>query len=62
MPRFQADNVSGKRQKVTREEVLAAAADNLDANGHGLARILGCSEQTVQRRCTCFCRIRIWSR
>ncbi len=50
MPRFQADNVRGKRVKVTREAVLAAKAQHPTANRHELAAILGCSEQTVQRR------------
>ncbi len=50
MPRFQADNVRGKRVKVTREAVLAAKAQHPTASRHELAAILGCSEQTVQRR------------
>ena len=50
MPRFQANNVYGKTHPVTRDQVLAAVAENPDANRHELARILGCSEQTVQRR------------
>ena len=50
MPRFQANNVSGKRQIVTTENVITAKKTNPDANRHELARILGCSEQTVQRR------------
>ncbi len=50
MPRFQADNVSGKRQKVTRAQVLTAQRDNPRADRYELAHILGCSEQTVQRR------------
>ncbi|MYA75217.1 MAG: site-specific DNA-methyltransferase [Acidimicrobiaceae bacterium] len=50
MPRFQADNVTRKTSPITREDVLAAQEANPDANRHGLAAILGCSEQTVQRR------------
>ena len=50
MPRFQADNVARKTSPITREDVLAAQDANPDANRHGLAAILGCSEQTVQRR------------
>jgi len=50
MPRFQADNVAGKRHKVTREHVLEAKRKYPDANRHALAAALGCSEQTVQRR------------
>lgn len=50
MPRIQADNVRGKKAAVTREDALAARARHPDASRHELARILGCSEQTVQRR------------
>ncbi len=50
MPRFQADNVRGKKVKVSREAVLAAKERYPDANRHELAAILGCSEQTIQRR------------
>ena len=50
MPRFQADNVRRKKVSVTREDVLAAQARHPSANRHELAKILGCSEQTVQRR------------
>ncbi len=50
MPRFQADNVTRKTSKVTREDVLAAMEDHPGANRHQLASVLGCSEQTVQRR------------
>ncbi|MXW41786.1 MAG: site-specific DNA-methyltransferase [Acidimicrobiia bacterium] len=50
MPRFQADNVARKTSPVTRADVEAAMAANPGANRHQLAAILGCSEQTVQRR------------
>lgn len=50
MPRFQADNVARKTSPVTRADVVAAMAANPGANRHHLAAILGCSEQTVQRR------------
>jgi site-specific DNA-methyltransferase (adenine-specific) len=50
MPRFQADNVSHRRQKVTREQIEAAIAANPDASRHQLAALLGCSEQTIDRR------------
>ena len=50
MPRFQADNVRRKKVAITREDVLAAKARYPEANRHALANILGCSEQTVQRR------------
>lgn len=50
MPRFQADNVRNKKSPVTREDVLRAKESRPDATRHELAAILGCSEQTVQRR------------
>ena len=50
MPRFQADNVRGKKVKVTRETVLVAKAQHPTASRYELAALLGCSEQTVQRR------------
>ena len=50
MPKIQANVVSGKRSKVTREEVLKAKAEHPDYNRYQLAKLLGCSEQTVQRR------------
>ena len=50
MPRYQADNISRKTSPITREDVLAALESNPDADRHTLARLLGCSEQTVQRR------------
>lgn len=50
MPRFQADNVQNKKSPVTREDVLRAKESRPDATRHELAAMLGCSEQTVQRR------------
>ena len=50
MPRIQADSVSRKRVPVTREDVEGALRDRPGATRHELAAILGCSEQTVQRR------------
>lgn len=50
MPRFQAENRSGKRCKITREDVLAAQARYPNYNRYQLAAVLGCSEQTVDRR------------
>ncbi len=50
MPRIQADNVSSKKSTVTREQVLAAAQAHPDFSRYQLAALLGCSEQTVQRR------------
>ena len=50
MPRIQADNISTKRVKITREEVLAAQKAHPDYNRYALAELLGCSEQTIDRR------------
>ena len=50
MPRLQADNLAAKKVKVTREEVLAAQQSHPDYNRYQLAALLGCSEQTVDRR------------
>jgi len=50
MPRIQADNVSNKKSAVTREQVLAAFEAHPGFNKHQVAALLGCSEQTVQRR------------
>ena len=50
MPRIQADNVSNKRVKISREQVLAAQRTHPDFNRYQLAELLGCSEQTIDRR------------
>ena len=50
MPRIQGDNVSTKRSKVTRGDVLEAKQRHPGYNRHQLAALLGCSEQTIQRR------------
>lgn len=50
MPRFQADNVHGKKRSVTRAQAEQAKRENPGATRKELAAILGCSEQTVQRR------------
>lgn len=50
MPSFQADNVTRKTSPITRADVQAAMEANPEATRHELAEILGCSEQTVQRR------------
>lgn len=50
MPKIQADTVNQKRSKVTREQVLAAKEEYPHYNRHQLASLLGCSEQTIQRR------------
>jgi DNA modification methylase len=50
MPRIQADVVTGKRSKITTEDVLAAMAAHPKFKRYQLAEALGCSEQTIDRR------------
>ena len=50
MPRIQANNVSMRKCKVTEEEVKKAQAEHPEYNRKQLAKILGCSEQTIDRR------------
>jgi len=50
MPRIQADNVSAKKVKITREQVLNAQQANPGLDKYQLAALLGCSEQTIDRR------------
>jgi len=50
MPRIQAEAVNRKRSPVTREDVLKAMAEHPDYNRYQLAKLLGCSEQTIDRR------------
>ena len=50
IPRFQANNVQGKIHSVTRSDVLRMKREFPDASRNELAKLLGCSEQTVQRR------------
>ncbi|HZP81073.1 MAG TPA: site-specific DNA-methyltransferase [Chthonomonadaceae bacterium] len=50
MPRIQAMNLRRQRSSVTREDVLAAKQAYPHYNRYELATLLGCSEQTVDRR------------
>ena len=50
MPRFQANNITGKKQSITAEDVHAVKKTFPTANRYQIAQILGCSEQTIQRR------------
>ncbi|MXX53160.1 MAG: site-specific DNA-methyltransferase [Dehalococcoidia bacterium] len=50
MPRIQADNITNKRVKITRDQVLEAQRTHPDFNRYQLADLLGCSEQTIDRR------------
>ncbi|MBN1875699.1 MAG: site-specific DNA-methyltransferase, partial [Anaerolineae bacterium] len=50
MPRIQAHVVSRQRSSVTREDVLQAMQTHPNYNRYQIAELLGCSEQTVDRR------------
>ena len=50
MPRIMGLNPSNRKCAVTREMVLKAKAEHPDFNRDAIAKLLGCSEQTVDRR------------
>lgn len=50
MPRIQAATVNRQRSDVTREDVLRAMKEHPNFNRYQLAELLGCSEQTIDRR------------
>ena len=50
IPRFQAMNIKNHKVKVTTETVLAAKKSHPNFNRYQLAELLGCSEQTIDRR------------
>ena len=50
MPRIQAQNLSRHRSPVAREQILEAKKRHPDFNRYQLAELLGCSEQTIDRR------------
>ncbi|EJG0970762.1 site-specific DNA-methyltransferase [Vibrio parahaemolyticus] len=50
IPKIQAPNKSKLRCKVTREDVLEVMAEHPTFNRKKIAEVLGCSEQTVDRR------------
>jgi DNA modification methylase len=50
MPRIQANSVTNRRSPVTRDDVLRARAKHPGHSRYQLAELLGCSEQTVDRR------------
>ncbi len=49
IPKIMAETVQ-RRCQTTREQVLEAVARNPQMNKHQIAKLLGCSEQTVDRR------------
>lgn len=50
MPRIQALNISKQKCKVTREMILEVREKKPHLNRYQLAELLGCSEQTIDRR------------
>jgi len=50
IPKIQAEAIRRRRSAVTREDVLRAIAQHPKYNRYQLATLLGCSEQTVDRR------------
>ncbi len=50
IPKIQAEVISSRRSPITRKDVLAAMAEHPDYNRYQIAELLGCSEQTVDRR------------
>lgn len=50
IPRIMAENKNRKRNDITRELVLETIAAHPGLNRYQIAKILGCSEQTVDRR------------
>ena len=50
MPKVQADNVSRRRSRISTEDVLKAMRQYPEMNRYQIASLLGCSEQTVDRR------------
>lgn len=50
MPRIQANNISMRKCSITEEQVRKAKEEHPDFNRYQLAELLGCSEQTIQRR------------
>lgn len=50
MPRIQANNVSMRKCSITEDDVRKTQAEHPNYNRYQLAKVLGCSEQTVDRR------------
>jgi len=50
MPKIQAEAVNQRRSPITREDVLLAIEKHPGFNRYQLARLLKCSEQTIDRR------------
>lgn len=50
MPKIQANNISMRKCSVTEEDVLNAQKEHPDYSRYQLAKLFGCSEQTIHRR------------
>ena len=50
MPRISAETIGARRQRVTRDAVLQAMREHPEMNRYQIAGLLGCSEQTIDRR------------
>lgn len=50
MPKVQAEVISRRKSKITRDDVLKAVQDYPEMSRYELASLLGCSEQTIDRR------------
>lgn len=50
IPQYQADLSDKKKIKITKEEILLVKSQHPGASRYGLAKLCGCSEQTIQRR------------
>jgi len=50
MPKIQAEVLTHRKQKVTTEDILNVMKEHPGINRYKLAELLGCSEQTVDRR------------
>jgi site-specific DNA-methyltransferase (adenine-specific) len=50
MPKIMAENVSKRKIKLTKEQILEVKKKHLDWNRYKLAEYFGCSEQTIDRR------------
>lgn len=50
MPRIQAEAVQRKRVSITKEDILKVWGENPSLHRNQIAKLLGCSEQTIDRR------------
>jgi DNA modification methylase len=50
MPRIQAENITHRRSQVTKQDVVTTVRKNPGLDRRQIASMLGCSEQTVDRR------------